>query len=290
VIVRKRVGHSRPKTYGPVPDLECHVRRDWWRWLFNSLYLKTDGDVVENHENTAREVDLLMQMAGLHPADAILDLCCGQGRHCLELARRGFSRVTGLDQSRYLIGLASRRARREGLDIAFHQGDARRLRFPDASFDCVILAGNSFGYFDAENDDRAVLQGARRVLRSGGRLALDLSDGEWIRDHFEPRSWEWISKAAFVCRERSLSSDGSRLVCREVVTDARRGVIADQFYAVRLYSRRKLCQMLEQAGFPTVREHGAVATDSWRNQDLGMMAQRFFITAYTGERETDGRA
>jgi len=280
VTVTKRAGHSCPKTYGPVQDLERHVRRDWWRRLFNSLYLKTDGDVVENHENTAREVDILIQAASLTPADAILDLCCGQGRHCLELARRGFCQVTGLDHSRYLIGLASRRAKQLGLDMAFHQGDARRLPFPEASFDCVVLAGNSFGYFDTENDDQAVLQGARRVLRTRGRIALDLSDGEWLHDHFEPRSWEWIGKAAFVCRERSLSSDGSRLVCREVITDAHRGVIADQFYAVRLYSQRKLCQMLEQAGFHTVRDHGAVVTGSFRNQDLGMMAHRFFITAY----------
>ncbi len=34
-----------------------------------------------------------------------LDLCCGQGRHSLELARRRFSRVVGVDQSRYLARL-----------------------------------------------------------------------------------------------------------------------------------------------------------------------------------------
>ena len=39
--------------------------------------------------------------------DRILDLCCGQGRHSLELARRGFPHVTGLDRSRYLIRLAT---------------------------------------------------------------------------------------------------------------------------------------------------------------------------------------
>src|SRR5262249_837565 len=48
---------SGPRTIGPVPDLERHLPSDWWRSLFNSVYLKTDGDVVENYNNTAQEAD-----------------------------------------------------------------------------------------------------------------------------------------------------------------------------------------------------------------------------------------
>ena len=40
------------RTLGPVPDLERHLPSEWWRTLFNSVYLKTDGDVVENDLNT----------------------------------------------------------------------------------------------------------------------------------------------------------------------------------------------------------------------------------------------
>src|SRR6266446_9567211 len=99
----RRVG---ARTLGPVSDLERHLPSDWWRTLFNSLYLETDGDVVENDRNTEQEIDLLIRSVGLEPNDRILDLCCGQGRHALELARRGFKCVTGIDRSRYLIRLA----------------------------------------------------------------------------------------------------------------------------------------------------------------------------------------
>src|SRR5215470_10331744 len=85
------------RTLGPVSDLERHLPSDWWRTLFNSLYLETDGDVIENDRNTSEEVDLLIRTVGLERNDRILDLCCGQGRHSLELARRGFPHVTGLD-------------------------------------------------------------------------------------------------------------------------------------------------------------------------------------------------
>ncbi len=276
---RKPEALTPPRTLGPVSDLERHLPADWWRNLFNSLYLKTDGDVVENLQNTVREVDLLVQTLGLEPQDRILDLCCGQGRHCLELARRGFTHLEGLDRSRYLIRLARRRAKRAGLSVAFHEGDARRFRLAPNSFDCVAVLGNSFGYFEREADDIAVLEAIRRVLRSRGKLALDLVDGDWARENYERRSWEWIDENHFVCRERSLAGDGQRLVSREVVVHAELGVIADQFYAERLYSRDRIMALLEQVGFDSVRDHGLLLAESDRNQDLGMMARRLFITA-----------
>jgi D-alanine-D-alanine ligase len=267
------------RTVGPVADLERHLPNDWWGTLFNALYLKTDGDVVENDLNTKEEVDLLIAATGIGPTDRVLDLCCGQGRHCLELARRGFRHVTGVDRSRYLVRLARQRAKKLGLEVAFREGEARKFRMPDNSVDCLAIMGNSFGYFDRSEDDETVLARVRNVLVSHGTLALDLADGEWLRSHFEPRSWEWIDQSQLVCRERSLSHDGSRLISREVVIDAEKGVIADQFYAERLYDRATVEGLLERCGFLNVRFHDTVEAHSDRDQDLGMMAHRMFLTA-----------
>ncbi len=267
------------RTIGPVPDLERHLPSDWWRTLFNSIYLKTDGDVVENQVNTQREVDVLVRVAGLEPNDRILDLCCGQGRHLLELARRGFRHLTGVDRSRYLIRLARRRAKSAGLTVAFHEGDARKFRAPPESFHCVTILGNSFGYFDRQEDDCAVLETVKRVLRPGGTLVLDVVDGEWLRVHFDARSWEWIDQNHLVCRERALSADGTRLISREVVVHCERGVIIDQFYAERLYSRGQIVELLKRVGFESIRDHGSLLAESDRGQDLGMMAHRMLITA-----------
>ena len=267
------------RTLGPVSDLERHLPSDWWRTLFNSVYLKTDGDVVENDENTSRDIEILTHTVGLDINDRILDLCCGQGRHALELARRGFRHVTGVDRSRYLIRLAKKRARTMALNVSFHEGDARKIRLPEGSMHTVFLFGNSFGYFEAEDDDLMVLEAIKRILVSEGTLAMDLVDGEWMREHFEPRSWEWIDQNHFVCRERSIASDSERLVSREVVVHAEKGVIADQFYAERLYTRDSINELLDRAGFTAIRHHGRVITDSDRGQDLGMMATRIFLTA-----------
>ncbi len=267
------------RTLGPVSDLERHLPADWWRTLFNSVYLKTDGDVVENDQNTAFEVDTIIRATGMEPNDRILDLCCGQGRHSIELARRGYTQVTGLDRSRYLVRLARQRARKLDLDVTFREGDARQFRLPDGAFRYVTLLGNSFGYFESAADDLRVLEACRRLLGPGGTVVLDLTDGTWTREHFEPRSWEWIDQDHFVCRERSLAADGERLISREVVTHAEKGVIVDQFYAERLYGEAGIRDLLERAGFEAVRIHGEIQAQSERDQDLGMMAQRLLLTA-----------
>jgi D-alanine-D-alanine ligase len=277
----------RGRTIGPVADLEPHVPPDWWRTMFGAVYLATDGDVVENDANTRRDVDVLVRAAALRPDDRVLDLCCGQGRHSIELARRGFTGVVGLDRSRYLVRLARKRALEEQLDAAFHEGDARRFWLPGERFDCVAMLGNSFGYFDRPEDDLAVLTSARDVLRPGGMIVLDVPDGPSVRSSFEPRSWEWIDDSRFVCRERSLSADGTRLICREVVSHAAKGVLVDQFYAERLYSEAEMTVLLERAGFVETQRTQSLAQASERDQDLGMMAD---ITVYVATAPTSRRA
>jgi D-alanine-D-alanine ligase len=264
---------------GPVADLEQHLPEEWWRKLFNALYVKTDGDVVENAENTRREVDFIVAAAAVQPHSVILDLCCGQGRHCLELARRGFRNVQGVDRSRYLIRLAKKRAQNEHLQVAFKEGDARNPRLPESSVDCVAIMGNSFGYFSNKQDDERVLQAVGKILRPTGQLVLDITDGAHMHEHFDKRSWEWIDEHHFVCRERTISADRERLISREVIVHDEMGVIADQFYAERLYTRESITRLLEKTGFRNVRHHGHAEAHSDRDQDLGMMARRILLSA-----------
>ncbi len=274
----RRKGRTRDKrTIGPVPNLEEHVKSDWWRRIFNHLYLKTDGDVVDDQRITGREIDRVARVLRLGPDEKILDLCCGQGRHTLELARRGYN-AEGLDQSHYLIQRARSTAKREGLQVRFREGDARRLPYRTDSYDVVLVLGNSFGYFDSVEEDLRILTELRRILKPWGQVLLDVADGEYLKEHFQPRSWEWIDRTMFVCRERSLSLDGQRLISREVITDVDKGVVADQFYAERLYTRDALRQLLERAGFSRIAFH-EIATESQRNQDLGMMERRHIVTA-----------
>uniref|UniRef100_A0A7C4YDT9 Methyltransferase domain-containing protein n=1 Tax=candidate division WOR-3 bacterium TaxID=2052148 RepID=A0A7C4YDT9_UNCW3 len=275
---------------GPVKDLEGYVKPDWWANLFNAYYLKTDGDVVDDISITAREVDLFIKVLGINPENSLLDLCCGQGRHLFEFGRRGISHLEGLDRSHYLIQKAKTIAKREGLNIRFKEGDARKLPYQNDSFDFVTILGNSFGYFETAEDDLRVLKEVFRVLKPWGKILIDVTDGDYVRENYQPRSWEWIGKKYFVCRERTLSFDRQRLVTREVITHVEKGVVKDQFYAERLYSKESISNLLEKAGFKDINFVAELSPDSKRNQDLGMMERRIIVSAVAKKEWTPKKA
>ena len=275
----KKNGKNGNAVLGPVENLELHLRPDWWRRIFNSMYLKTDSDVVEDMVITKKEAELFASVLNISKECAILDLACGQGRHSLELARNGYSNIYGLDLSHYLIRKAKSIMQHEGLKVNFKEGDARKLPYPTDMFDAVMILGNSFGYFESIEDDILILKEVHRVLKPGGIFLIDVADGSYLKNNYSPRSWEWLDKKHFVCRERSLAKDGERLISREVITHVEKGVLTDQFYAERLYTRETLVNILGKAGYSNINFHGSIETASLRNQDLGMMERRIIVNA-----------
>lgn len=282
----KKTSHSKRgrnpkagKSLGPVDDPEQHLHPEWWKRIFNSTYLKTDADVVGDDKLTEGEVTLFKKLLNIQDGDSLLDLACGQGRHLIELAKRGDYNLYGFDRSRYLLQHAKKNAKLQGVDLNLREGDARKLPYKAETFDFVTILGNSFGYFEASEEDIKILDEVFRVLKPGGKLLMDIADGTFLRDNFTPRSWEWIDKKHFVCRERSLASDNERLISREVVTHADKGVIVDQFYAERLYTKGDLEKLTDKVGFREIQFHGNIKTDSAHTQDPGMMENRFILTA-----------
>lgn len=73
--------------------------------------------------------------------------------------------------------------------------------------------------------------------------------------------------------------DEQRLISREIITHVEKGVITDQFYSERLYTKETLIKLLKTVGFTDIHFHGSFSTTSGRNQDLGMMEQRIIVTA-----------
>ncbi|MEM3906131.1 MAG: methyltransferase domain-containing protein [Nitrososphaerota archaeon] len=264
---------------------------EWWSKIFNGFYLKTDSDMVMNEDLTKREVDLIIRLLDLEPSDRILDLCCGQGRHSIELAKRGFRNIEGLDLSEYLIRLARKAAHQQGIKVSFRVGDARNTPYPNDTFDAVILMGNSFGYFTDKNEDIKLLREIHRVLRPYGRLLIDLAAGDAVRRNYAKRSWEWVDDRTIVVREREMSMDDERIITREIIIDVERGALADNVYAVRLYSFTELKNVLESAGFVNVSLRMLMDSDDLSG-DPGLMATRMMVSALAAkekEEQEDGK-
>src|SRR5712664_2915980 len=96
---------------------------DWWQTWFGPGYLALYDAYLA--ERTPVEVDQLEALLRIHPPRGVLDLPCGQGRHSIELARRGYE-VTGVDLSSFMLEVAKKRAAAAGVEVRWLEGDMRR--------------------------------------------------------------------------------------------------------------------------------------------------------------------
>ena len=226
------------------------VNPDWWKTLFDEVYLITDARSVCDDQVTRREVDLICRLLSLEPSHRVLDLCGGHGRHTFEFCSRGFRGCTLLDYSQSLVDKARSTADANDYPVEVLQADARRTGLPSESFDSVLILGNSLGYIDEPDADHRILREAGRVLRPGGRLLVDVSDGTAVADRFIPVSWHEIGSDTVVCRQRELRQGA--VAAREMVLSKTDGLIRDCTYAIRLYDADSLRQTLSRAGFEQI--------------------------------------
>ncbi len=244
---------------------------DWWKTIFDDVYLLTDARSVCDQDITRREVDLVCELLPIHPEHRILDLCGGHGRHSLELYARGITQCTLLDYSQHLINYARTCAAECSYQMDFVQGDARSTELPPESFDHVLIMGNSLGYIQEPAADSQILTEANRLLRPGGWLLVDVTDGAAIKASFNPIAWHEIGTDVVVCRERSLQAN--TLYTREMVVSKKKGLIRNRTYCIRLYNAQTLGALLEETGFKRRHVHTDFAPHQ-RTGDYGFMNRR----------------
>jgi SAM-dependent methyltransferase len=149
------------------------LKKEWWQKVFDDKYLKTYVDAV-TPEITRQQVNFIHRNLGLKKGAKILDLACGHGRISIELAKLSYG-VTGLDYSKYFLGIAKKEAKKHGVKIDFIRQDMRKLNFVN-KFDAVISMFTSFGYFKDDKDDIKVIRNISRALKPGGKFLIDVNN------------------------------------------------------------------------------------------------------------------
>jgi DNA-binding transcriptional MerR regulator/ubiquinone/menaquinone biosynthesis C-methylase UbiE len=146
-------------------------QEDQWEELFHPDTVYFEEPILTG-ERSDRDVELLMGLLELKEGTEVLDAPCGWGRHSNRLAARG-CRVVGLDNDSLVLDRAREEATAMGVLPDYVEGDLRQLPFEDGRFEGLFNWRTSFGFFD-EQGNRKQLQEFARVLRPGGRLAMDL--------------------------------------------------------------------------------------------------------------------
>lgn len=291
-----------------IKKLKEPINSDWWKTNYDDeVFLLIDSASALNEAVTKAEVDTVLSVLNpLQPTARILDVCCGQGRHSTELARRGFSQIISYDYSHFLLGRAKEIAHREHLQeaVTFVQGNASNLPFANGSFDLVINMGNSFGIFEDIAEDLRALQEIKRVLKPNGLLWLDITDGDYQKANLEARVWKWLdlpfklgssresdsaknSNRYIVSYEREIIADklrfdespDYRFVSKKFLIDFEKGMIGQSLAVIRLYNPQSIGHLLLKAGFGEQKFWGILKSSALTPSTAGMMAQRIEIIA-----------
>lgn len=110
-------------------------RRDYDDYV--RKYFANDARTYDQRERWRRRMrTVLVDLAGVQPGEAVLDVCTGTGAVAFALAERG-ARVTGIDLSRDMLAHANRHADDR---VEFLAGDATQLPFPDGAFAVSTLS------------------------------------------------------------------------------------------------------------------------------------------------------
>ncbi len=238
-----------------------HEQDAFWETVAPVLF------VQRRWSDAPAEVGQVVALLGIEPGAHVLDLCCGVGRHSLELARRGFQ-VTGVDRTRPYLDRASQQA--EGLEIEFVQSDMRSFCRPDA-FDAVVNLFTSFGYFEDPKDDGQVALNVCRSLKPGGAFLIDMMGKEVLARIFSERDW-YEENGVLILQERKITKNWSWMENRWIiVADDNR---TELNLSHRVYSAVELTSLLTECGFAHVDAYGSL-----EGTDYDHLARRLVAVA-----------
>jgi len=217
------------------------VPHEWHKSLFrNAFYNPASPAAVEN---APAEAAFVLKHLNLKKGSALLDLCCGPGRHAVEFAKKGLA-VTGYDFSGEYLEEAAARAGKKKVELRLLRGDMRRLKFK-GEFDAAVNLFTSFGYFQKFSDDLKTLKGVARALKPGGLFMIDVINGDYVRENFTPQPWHDLG-GHYLLEEIELKKDGAFNTWTTIYKKS--GKIQKRTFFSRLYNKTSLGAALGKAG------------------------------------------
>jgi arsenite methyltransferase len=125
-----------------------------------------------------RARDSLLNAIPWRGDEQVLDVGCGHGLMLIGAAKRlTTGRATGIDiwqnvdQAKNSAEATRRNAEIEGVTVEIRDGDARRIPYPDESFDVVVSSLVLHNIYDRRERKQALSEIAR-VLKPGGHAGI----------------------------------------------------------------------------------------------------------------------
>ena len=103
----------------------------------------------------------------IRPNDVVVDFGCGPGFYLTSIARVA-GKAIGVDVSTRMLYQAANQAKKSTVKVELIQSNGTDIKLPDNCVDLIVLVH----VFHEVEDKPTVLREFRRILKSGGRLAI----------------------------------------------------------------------------------------------------------------------
>ncbi|MCI0487734.1 MAG: class I SAM-dependent methyltransferase [Blastocatellia bacterium] len=246
---------------------EWYEDESFWIELYPILFSDERFDLAEE------QVEKVLKLAGFE-GGAVLDLCCGPGRHTIAIAKRGI-KVTAVDRTEFFLNKAKESASNLGLQVEFVLEDMRNFIRPGV-FDLVLNMFTSFGYFDDKEDDFKVLRNIHESLKPGGTFLIDMMGKEILASVFQPTVSSQREDGSLIVERREIFDNWSRIRNEWILI--RDGKAKSFKFHHTLYSGQELKSLIERAGFGETELFG----DLYGNE-YGPDATRLIVVAHKAD-------
>ncbi len=231
------------------------MQSNWQASFFRGVALDAWRHMI-NPEMTRTEADFIERKLGINVGGRLLDVPCGNGRHSIELASRGY-RMTGVDQSEEFLAEARNTT---PLAIRWVQDDMRSLSWV-SEFDGAFCLGNSFCYLPW-NEAHQFLSAVARCLRPGARFLVDTGmAAESILPSLAQKRWFRLGDILMLSENRYHAVE-SRLDID--YTFVRGGQIETRPTTSYVFTAGELCRMHTNAGLSPVELFGSMNSEPYQ--------------------------
>lgn len=200
----------------------------------------------------------------------VLDLCCGPARHSVLLAQRGYH-VTGVDNSKYILGKAKENCRRVQVTVEFVEKDMREYVQP-GSFDLILNLYTSFGFFNNQNDDRRVVQNMYNNLKTSGKVVVEMMGKEILARVFQETAGTVLDDGSIIVQRHKIINNWSEVENEWILL--KEGKYKTYRFNLRLYSAAELQNLFAGCGFKNIKIFGGLNGVKYDNK-----AQRLVLVA-----------
>lgn len=219
---------------------------EWFEKWFDDLYLQLYSH--RNDDDAKKQIQLIIKTINPSKSEKILDLGCGEGRHCKIFQNKGYS-VEGIDLSKILINSG----KNKNPDVNIKIGDMRKI---EGKYHLILSLFTSFGYFETDEENLEIIKSVSNALLPHGYYWLDFLNTNYLQNNLIPTTEKVLNNGVKVLEKRKIENN---FVFKEIIFSS--GEIYTE--RVKLYDKKSLENMFLKASLKPIDIFGDYLGSTW---------------------------